>query len=129
MPREWPHGCSTDKASEAPTVVRPASQRSPLRPGGPLHTCLVIQTSHRLASLPDNERWDQGAAKAAICKLAQNKHCPGRNDTLEGGEHLAESSDRLKHAQEPAGMAPRSSGCGQGSWRWQTPQMMSAAAS
>lgn len=91
-------------------MVRPASRRSPLRPGGPLHRCLVIQTSHRPASLPDNERWDQEAAKAAICTLAQNKHSPGRNDMLEGGEHLAESSDHLKHAQlsRASASAPRS---------------------
>ena len=34
-----------------------------------------------------------------MCTLAQNKHSPGRNDTLEGGEHLAGSSDHLKHPQ------------------------------
>lgn len=55
--------------------------------------------------------------------LAQNKHSPGRNDTLEGGEHLAGSSDHLKHPQlssfclsasEQAGTAPGRGGQGQG---------------
>lgn len=59
--------------------------------------CLLIQTSHRPASHLVMSIWGQEAVKAAIYTSAQNKHSPGRNEKLEGGEILARSSHYLKH--------------------------------
>lgn len=65
------------------------------------------------------------AVKAAIYTLAHNNHPPGRNDTLEGGNLLAGSSDHLKcpwlstaSASAPLlrGMAAERGGHGQGPW-------------
>lgn len=62
--------------------------------------CLVVQISHRPASPPERSGQGHWAAKAEIHTLAQNNHSPGRNDTLEGGKHLAGPSDHLTHPSE-----------------------------